>query len=149
MQWLWLRHRTPGGLPRGSPLTVRVTLEGLDEFGAAWGTAVSSGRTELAGASLEAAAEGIREAREDHPYTDRTGHLSGIGDGGGEQNSHAEQTDDGEAEMVWPVEYAGFVDQGTSRNRPYPFTPQARERAEAELQRKTQDVADGIAARVK
>ena len=47
MQWLWLRHRTPGGLPRGSPLTVRVTLEGLDEFGAALPDAIEASTGEL------------------------------------------------------------------------------------------------------
>ena len=134
-------HRPCTWLPRGPPLTARVTLEGLDEFGAAWGAAVSDARTDLVEASLDAAAAGVREAQDNHPYTDRTYGLTG--------DSHTEQADDGEAEMVWPAEYAGFVDEGTSRNRPYPFTPQARERAEAELQRKTQDVADGIAARVK
>ncbi len=114
-----------------------------------WDGAIEEARIELRGASLEASAAGIEEARANHPYTDRTGHLSGIGDGGGDTNSHAEQTPDGEAEMVWPVPYAGFVDNGTIRSRPYPFTPQARQRAEAELQRKTEHVVQNVVRRIR
>ena len=128
-------------------MTVRII--GLDEFGAAWDGAIEVAKLDLIEVSLEAAAAGIEAARADHPYTDRTGHLSGIGDGGSDVNSHAIQTPEGEADMVWPVEYAGYVDKGTKRSAPYPFTPQARERAEAELQRKTQHVAEQVARRIR
>jgi hypothetical protein len=110
-----------------------VAWEGLDALKTAFRTADDDMRLGLREISLEAAAEGIREARTNHPYTDRTYHLSGEGDGGSNQNSHAEQRANGDAVMVWPVEYASYVDQGTSRSRPYPFVAQAEERAEQVL----------------
>ncbi len=83
---------------------------------------------------------------------DRTGNLSGFGPGGGEQNSHAEQSYDGFiSEMVWPSKndkdegYASFVDKGTLRSVPYPFTPQAEDAAEKELHVAVVEVLEEIA----
>lgn len=73
--------------------------------------------------ALEAAREGVEAAQQNHPYTDRTQNLT--------NTAHAERTERGTAAMVWPMDYASFVDKGTSRARPFPFTPIA-ERAAAE-----------------
>ena len=125
-----------------------VVWEGLDALKAAFRRADDELRLELREVSLNAAAEGIRAARSEHPYTDRTYHLSGEGDGGSDENSHAEQRRDGIAEMVWPVEYASFVDEGTNRSRPYPFTPQAHARAEQILQEGTERAVAEVLARI-
>lgn len=116
-----------------------ATLEGLDELESSWNGAVTTMRDGLAEISLEAAAEGVREAQSNHPYTDRTHNLTG--------QSHAEQVD-GEAEMVWPVAYAGFVDKGTSRAKPYPFTPQAEAVAEKVLAYGAEHVVDAALQKV-
>jgi hypothetical protein len=152
-------------------MRLTIEIEGITELRARLGATSERLDVELRGASLEAAAAGIEDARKDHShggsgrfagtgfhreagerlgrdrggrfastnsgsrYTDRTGHLSGIGDGGSDENSHADQTEDGEAEMIWPVDYASFVDEGTTRSRAYPFTPRAKEVAAKTLVR--------------
>ena len=121
-------------------MPLSVTIEGLEELRAAWSAAVDRTRDGLREASLTAAAEGVREAQGNHPYTDRTYHLTG--------DSHADQTDDGEAEMVWPVLYASYVDRGTSRSRPYPYTPQAEDVAALVLGREAERVLDTILGRL-
>lgn len=127
-------------------------IEGLPELKADLNTFADRLVVGLRGASLEAAAAGILAARQDHPYTDRTFHLSGEGDGGDDENSHAEQStrggsrngpqDEDEAKMVWPVRYAGFVDKGTSRSRAYPFTPIAEQIAENVLGNASEQAVD-------
>jgi len=80
-------------------------------------------------AAFNAGDEGIKEEQRNHPYTDRTYNLSA--------SAHVEPAQDGEpgVDMVWPaknekgVAYGEFVDKGTSRSKPYPFTPIAEERA--------------------
>ena len=121
-----------------------AVLEGLFELRLAMAVADERLADGLRKVSMKAAEAGILEARTDHPYTDRTFHLSGLGDGGDDTNSHATETDDGEAYMVWPVPYASFVDKGTSRSRPYPFTPQAEDKAAEVLQRETELMVDRV-----
>jgi hypothetical protein len=118
-------------------MSIDVEFEGIDELRAACDTAHERLVTGLRSASLAAAAAGIEEARSNHPYTDRTYSLSG--------DAHAEQVEEEgalEAEMVWPVRYAGFVDEGTARNKPYPFTPQACRVAETTLEQETNSAVD-------
>lgn len=72
--------------------------------------------------AYQAARAGVIEAQQNHPYTDRTQQLT--------NTAHAERGPErGTSEMVWEMDYASFVDRGTSRARPYPFTPQAKEEA--------------------
>lgn len=87
-------------------------------------------------AAFTAADAGIEEAQANHPYTDRTRNLTG--------SAHVEPADDGGpgADMVWPAEYADYVDKGTERSRPYPFTPQAEDRAQASLDRSLETAVD-------
>src|SRR5690242_15341349 len=79
-------------------------------------------RSDLHRAGIDAAKSGIELARASHPYTDRTGELTG--------NAHVEEDHaTGGGIMVWAEEYAGYVDEGTSRARAYPFTPKAKKLA--------------------
>lgn len=102
-------------------------LEGFIDRG---GDAVADLVHDVREAVTHAAAEGVREAQGNHPYTDRTYRLTGT--------AYPTNTYGGdlfpEAEMVWPAEYAGYVDEGTTRARPYPFTPQAVRRADEVLE---------------
>lgn len=119
---------------------ITVTIEGLDALRNDWRAASAELEVDLRGASLEAAAAGVAEAQDHHPYVDHTPDgLTG--------SSHAEQGEN-EAEMEWPVEYASFVDKGTSRMSAYPFTPQAEERAESELQRAAEASVNRFAERL-
>lgn len=72
----------------------------------------------LAGAH-DAAEYGVRSMQDNHPYTDRTRHLTDdmfVDDAVGPDGER-------EADMVIPAEYAKYVDEGTSRAQAYPFTP--------------------------
>lgn len=82
-------------------------------------------------AVAHAAEEGVREAQVNHPYTDRTYRLTGTARATLAGGPRLEP----EAEMRWPAPYAGYVDEGTSRARPYSFTPQAVRRADEVLER--------------
>lgn len=69
-------------------------------------------------AGVEAAQHGVALAKASHPYTDRTGALTG------EAHVEEEHTTGGGL-MTWPVDYASYVDKGTSRARAFPFTKRA------------------------
>jgi len=118
-------------------LTIDVEVEGLDAVKARIHSAFAELEVDARGAALDAAAAGVLGAQEDHPYEDhREPGKSYEGDGaiGLTDTAHAVQLPDLlAAEMVWPAPYAGFVDKGTSRSAPYPFTPHAVERAEYAL----------------
>jgi hypothetical protein len=92
---------------------------------------------ELADASFDAAADGIDEAQANHSYTDRTFQLT--------ERAVPRRTAGGEAQMVWGKTYASFVDTGTSRAKPYPFTPQSTKRAQASLERRAEAAAQRFA----
>ena len=92
-------------------------IEGLDELIADWHRECATLTTNLGRGAMKAAGEGVAEAKANHPYTDRTGDLTA--------SSHVNPLSGGDAEMVWPMPYAGYVDEGTSRSRPYPYTPGA------------------------
>lgn len=93
-------------------------------------------------AALNAAREGVRAAQQDHPYTDRTMDLT--------QTAKAERgrPGSGEAVMVWEMPYAGFVDEGTSRAKPYPFTPIARREAARVMPRYVAEAVTALARRL-
>jgi hypothetical protein len=112
---------------------INADVEGISELRSKLETANVRITTGLRGACLEAAAAGVEEARGNHPYQDQTYSLTG--------DAHAEQVED-EAEMVWPVRYASYVDEGTRKNRPYPFTPQAEAKASEVLEREANAVIE-------
>lgn len=99
----------------------------LDAFRASWDDTIED-LTIQADATSEAAADaGIEAEQTNHPYQDRTYNLSG--------SAHVEIANDG-ADMVWPAEYASYVNDGTERAKPYPFVPIASDAAEAMLMHK-------------
>ncbi len=105
-------------------------VEGIEAFKARASAAIDQLRLDLREGVLDAARQGIEEARRNHPYKDRTGVLSGYRAAKGGRATSAVQVNNSSednfmADMVWPAFYAGYVDKGTSTNRPYPFTPQA------------------------
>lgn len=134
-------------------MPARTTIEGLDELKAHVNRAFDAFAADLREAALDAAAAGVLAAQADHPYKDwripgrsyRWRGALGLTD-----TSHAEQPRIGslrvgfEAEMVWPADYAGFVNDGTSRSRPYPFVPTAERAADAKLASSTQRAVDNL-----
>ena len=113
----------------------------LDGFEHATNDALDELDADLDKAGLEAAKGGVDAAKNYHPYTDRTGELTG--------NAHAEpDLAHGGGMMVWPEPYAGFVDEGTSRARPYPFTPLAEQVAERDLEHLTAQAVDKFKAKL-
>lgn len=116
-------------------------LEGAEELQAHWDSELATTSRDLIEVGLDAAREGVATAQAEHAYTDRTHNLT--------NNAHVEQEYDGEAYMVWPEEYATFVDKGTSRNAAYPFTPVAEARAEMVLDHGATAATDALAERMK
>jgi hypothetical protein len=118
-----------------------VSDDFLADFQRDWDAGLRQLTTELEGASFDAATDGIRAAQESHPYTDRTGDLTGYA-------TPAEDVQRGErgASMQWPMPYASFVDKGTSRSAAYPFVPLAMQVATTSLEANAERAADNIAA---
>lgn len=115
-------------------MTTRI--EGLDELIADWHRECASLDTDLARGAMKAAGEGVAEAKANHPYTDRTGNLT--------DSAHVNPLSGGDAEMVWPMPYAGYVDEGTVRSKPYPYTPQAQKKAADELDANSDKAAQAL-----
>lgn len=100
----------------------------LAEFHSQWTDTVDAFVHDCDNAALAAAVAGVEAAQADHPYTDRTYQLSG--------SAHAEPRSGVRspgAVMIWPADYASYVNNGTERSKPYPFVPRAMEAAEAAL----------------
>lgn len=121
-----------------------VDFSAIDELTAVAKSAVDEFVDDVRVAVATAAEEGVREAQTNHPYTDRTYRLTGTARSTLTSGARLEP----EAEMTWPAPYAGFVDEGTSRARPYPFTPQASGRAEAALERAVEVAADNLERKI-
>ena len=110
-------------------VTIEIDVSGLEK-------SVEKGKRELRDdlrkVQRAAAEAGVEEEQEHHPYTDRTWQLT--------ERAHVEENAEGEAEMVWPKDYASFVDgrgydptaQASGR---YAFTPIAEQRARAAAER--------------
>jgi len=120
-----------------------VWLEGVAELQADIVHAERQLDADLREATLEAAAAGVIEAQQNHPYQDHRDPKKSArwrGAIGLTDTSHAEQGDGGSlrtgvhATMVWPADYASYVDKGTSRARAFPFTAQAEKVAEEKLE---------------
>jgi hypothetical protein len=118
-------------------------IEGLDELETDAKTAASELQADLLEGSFDAAKYGVTSMQDNHPYTDRTWHLTNDMHVDGALND----TGDTEAEIVIPAGYAGFVDEGTSRSRPYPFTPLGEAMAEEALAANTDMAVDTYVAK--
>lgn len=114
-----------------------VTVDGVDELDRNWLEAAHYLEQDSAQAALTAADEAVATMQERHPYQDRTYNLSGgmHGEPAGNPTIGAEGETVHEATIVIPAEYASFVDKGTSRARPYPFTPRGEAQAERTVTR--------------
>ena len=114
-------------------------IEGLAELEVEWQAGCAQLDRDLETASFQAAKDGVESMKDSHPYTDRTGNLTGS------MNANALAVG---AEMRVEMPYAGFVDKGTSRNRPYPFTPLAERTAENSLNVRAAFAAEDLAAKM-
>jgi len=101
-----------------------VGLEGIEALERAADAAERELEKDLTRASREAAKAGVEQAQTHHRYQDRTHHLTATS--GVEEES-------GEADMIWPMPYAGFVDATR-----YNFTGVAITRATAVLQKEAE-----------
>ena len=121
-------------------MTITVEVEGLEEFKRSCEEARRELDAGLYSAVKEAAEAGAKEARDNHPYRNRTGML--------ERNTVALMLREGfnnyEGEIFANREYASYVNDGTSRSRPYPFMPQAEAKARQVFDR----IVDSTVARV-
>jgi hypothetical protein len=111
-----------------------VDLEGLDALERAAVDAERALERDLARASLEAAKAGVEEAQTHHRYQDRTHHLTA---------TSGPVVDGDDAEMTWPMPYAGYVDAGR-----FNFTNVARARATAVLQKGAETAAVAFGRKV-
>ena len=122
----------------------RVDLLGLDELGADVFIAAAEADRDLDAAAAKAAEYGVQTMQASHPYQDQTYNLSG---------SMVVEPVEGargrlEADMVIPAPYAKYVDEGTSRNRAYPFTPLGRHVAEEALEQEAESALARYAGKV-
>lgn len=115
-------------------------IEGLDELIADWHRECATLDTNLGRGAMKAAGEGVAEAKANHPYTDRTGDLTA--------SSHVNPKSGDDAEMVWPMGYAGYVDEGTTRSKPYPYTPGAVVKATSELEANSDKAAQDLCSAI-
>jgi hypothetical protein len=119
----------------------KVEVEGFPELVERWKGEIAHLEGELQVASWQAASDGVSAERRDHPYTDRTYDLT--------NTATPESDENGEADMVWPQEYASFVDEGTSRSAAYPFTPLAKDAAAKSIEAGARAAVDHIEERMK
>ncbi len=111
-----------------------VGVEGIEALERAALDAERALEKDLARASLEAAKAGVEEAQTHHRYQDRTHHLTA---------TSGPVVDGDDAEMVWPMPYAGFVDAGR-----FNFTRVAEARATVVLQKGIEDAARAFGRKV-
>lgn len=94
-------------------------IEGIDELGAAGSEALDFLSQALPQAVLDAGDAAVSAMQLSHPYQDRTYKLSG-----GMMCKLGRRTKwTALANVTFKAKYAGFVNDGTSRSRPYPFIP--------------------------
>lgn len=120
-----------------------ASVEGLEEMLDDWDGAVEALEEILGEAVLAGAEKGAEEARESHPYADRSGNLTrstravpGSSSGG-----------EAEAYITAEASYASFVEQGTARQAARPFLEPVQPVAEAEVMRAIEQLFAGVAAR--
>lgn len=106
----------------------------------AWSEARHELESDLDEVGKTAAQAGIDASKENHPYADRTGDLTA--------HAHVEPDPRGGGIMVWSEDYASFVDEGTSRSNPYPFTPLALQVADRDLEYGAKHALDRFKAKL-
>jgi hypothetical protein len=107
-----------------------VTVEGAEDFERSWLSAFHDLEQNAALAAYGAAEEGVRVMQARHPYTDRTYGLSMSMCVAPEADRHDGDDVERCAAIEVRADYASFVDRGTSRAKPYPFTPRGEDAAE-------------------
>lgn len=118
-----------------------ITVGGVDEMVRNLSRFSDKALERVAAAAQIAQARIVNDAKNDHPYKDRTGNLTNSIQPGIVQITDAEVDAYVEARM----QYASFVEFGTSRAHAYPFltpamlryAPQFREDVAREMQRVT------------
>ena len=93
-------------------------------------------------AADKAAEEGLQEAKDKQRFQNRTHDLESQA----ESKLVRVSRDEAEAEIVWPVPYASFVDGGTSKMQGYGFAGDAAQKAERVLIRETEIGAEELEA---
>lgn len=88
---------------------------------------------ELPKGALEGARVVAEEAATNHPYTNRTGRLQSRTQAGRVRGSALRGLI--RAEVLGDTRYGGFVEDGTSRSRPYPYLAPAWRRREPDFAR--------------
>ena len=107
-----------------------------------WGRACAVIVVGLKSAVDKAIEEGAQEARDTHRYTDRTGDLTeSIGDRLISLTAYG-----AEGVIEATMDYASYVENGTSRARAFPFMGQAYLKAERVLEREVDIAVAGAQA---
>jgi hypothetical protein len=111
-----------------------IALDGIDALERLADHAERELARDLERASYEAAKAGVEQAQTHHRYQDRTHHLTA---------TSGVEEEGGEADMIWPMPYAGYVDATR-----YTFTGVARTRAEAALRIEAEKAAAAFGRKV-
>lgn len=121
-------------------MRVKVRIEGIEEaLDALCEEAIDSARVAVALHASRVA----EEARSTHPYTDRTGDLTDSI----EALDTNREGDFVRGYVVAGMGYASYVEEGTSRNRPYPYLRPAAERLDGALSEAADAELEGAAER--
>lgn len=100
---------------------------------------------ELPKGALEGARIVAEEAAANHPYTNRTGRLQSRTQAGRVRGSALRGLI--RAEVLGDTRYGGFVEHGTSRNRPYPYLGPAWVRRQDDFARAVEAALERAAVR--
>lgn len=104
-------------------MAAKAHVEGLGDFAEAWARAEAELTIDLAACADGAAQAGIEAYQANHPYTDRTGLLSGIGQDGPYHRPGRRSRWQSTTVIEFEAPYANIVNDGSKTARPYPFVP--------------------------
>lgn len=113
-------------------VTVDSDLEG------SWKGTLNEITLEMARDVQTACEEAIVEEQSEHPYQDHTYHLTDTANGKIESADYKGAT----GVLEWPMDYASYVDQGTSRAQAFPFVERTQQHAERILLFRTESSID-------
>jgi len=118
---------------------LKLDLSDFDGLVAAWEHEVDAVLMPNLAEAVKATSEaGAHEAQANHPYTDRTRDLT--------KSIHAEPARisgrNVDGAIVADEYYASFVNNGTSRSKPYPFMPIAERKANDVIEENTERACD-------
>lgn len=117
-------------------MTYKLDID-LSTFYGDWQRTVDSIVHDASIAAVDAAEDGVRAEQADHPYTDQTYNLSASAHVEPSSEDHASGEGSG-ADMVWPAEYASFVNE----KRGFRFTGIAVKAASDSLVRRLKNIPD-------